>query len=192
MRAIQPWLAERFDDAPIAAVEAVRFARELGAANVAARPLSVLAFVAAIHGDDDEARRLAGEVLEVAAPHGLRPAAASAVYGLAMLDLGRGRWIEALERVEILDETAMRRRSSSRRRFGLAGTLDRSTSLASSSSMASTSAGSVGESTRVFSCAPPSKDSSASGQSPGPSGPEWSFARRARPPASATRAQSTS
>src|SRR5262249_22934972 len=105
MRAVQPWLAQRFDEAVLAAVEAVRFASELGAANVAARPLSVLAFVAAIHGDDDEARRLARRVLEVAAPPGPPAAAASAVYGLARLDLGRGRWIEALERVEILDDT---------------------------------------------------------------------------------------
>jgi DNA-binding CsgD family transcriptional regulator len=104
MRAAQPQMAQRFDEAALAAGEAFQFARELGAANVATRPLSILAFVAAIHGDDEKARELAGEVLEVAAAHGLRPPAANAVYTLAMLDLGRGRWTEALERLEMLDD----------------------------------------------------------------------------------------
>ena len=59
MGAVQHHLAQRFDEAALVAGEGLRFARELGASNAAARPLGILAFSAAIHGDDEEARRRA-------------------------------------------------------------------------------------------------------------------------------------
>jgi DNA-binding CsgD family transcriptional regulator len=96
LSAVQHHLAQRFDEAELVAGEALRFAREFGAVNSTATPLGLLGFAAAIHGDDDEARRLSGEMFELAAAHGLPARATYAVYLLAMLDLGRGRWTEAL------------------------------------------------------------------------------------------------
>jgi DNA-binding CsgD family transcriptional regulator len=99
LRAAHLMLAQRFDEAALEAGEGVQFARELGAVNLALRPLSILAHVAAIRGDDEETRRLVDEVLELAIPRGLQLYATSAIHTLALLDLGRGRWTEALDRL---------------------------------------------------------------------------------------------
>jgi DNA-binding CsgD family transcriptional regulator len=99
LRAAHLMLAQRFDEAALEAREGVQFARELGAVNLALRPLSILAHVAAIRGDDEETRRLVDEMLELAIPRGLRLYATLAVHTLALLDLGRGRWTEALDRL---------------------------------------------------------------------------------------------
>lgn len=102
MSAVQHHLAQRFDEAALVAGDSLRFARELRASNIAARPLGILAFAAAIRGDDDEASLRAGEMLELAAAHGLPARATFAAYSLAMLDLGHGRWAEALERLRVV------------------------------------------------------------------------------------------
>jgi DNA-binding CsgD family transcriptional regulator len=102
MSAAQHYLAQRFEEAALVAGEALQFARELGAANSTATPLGLLAFAAAIRGDDDEARQRSGEMLELAAAHGLPTRATYAVYVLAMLELGRGRWTEALEHFRVV------------------------------------------------------------------------------------------
>jgi DNA-binding CsgD family transcriptional regulator len=100
LRAADLLMAQRFDDTELAATESAQFARDMGAANVAARPLGILAFCAAVHGDESETRRLADEVHAVAAAHGLPMHASAAEYALAMLDLGRGNWLEAFERLQ--------------------------------------------------------------------------------------------
>jgi DNA-binding CsgD family transcriptional regulator len=105
LRAAHLMMAQRFDEAALAANEGVQFARELGALNVTVRPLSILAYVAAIHGDEEEARRRTDEVFELAAAHGFQVHAASAVHTLAMLDLGHGRWTEAYERLTVLTDS---------------------------------------------------------------------------------------
>jgi DNA-binding CsgD family transcriptional regulator len=102
MSAVRHHLAQRFDEAALAAREGLRFARELGAPNATARPLCLLAFAAAVRGDEAEARRHAGEVVELAAAHGLPGRAAFAAYALAMLELGRSRWTEALEHLAVV------------------------------------------------------------------------------------------
>jgi DNA-binding NarL/FixJ family response regulator len=94
--------AQQFDEARLAASEGVQLARELGAANLEPLPLGVLASVAAIRGEDDDALRCADLVLSVSREHGLTLRAASATRALALVDLGRGRWLEALERLESL------------------------------------------------------------------------------------------
>jgi ATP/maltotriose-dependent transcriptional regulator MalT len=88
----------RFDEAAMAADEAVRLAREIGAANLVPHPLSVLAAVAAVRGREQEARDLAEEAIRLAGAHGIGLAAASAVWTLGVLDLARGR-PEARERL---------------------------------------------------------------------------------------------
>lgn len=102
MRAFQFAFAERFDEAAIAAEESSSFARELTATNLAVRSRSVLAFVAAIRGDETEARGRADEVIEHAATHGSSLGFALVLYALAMLELGRARWVDALERFDAL------------------------------------------------------------------------------------------
>jgi DNA-binding CsgD family transcriptional regulator len=96
-RASQLALAQRFDGAELAGAEAVELAREFGAENLVPMPLIALAHVAAVRGRDEETRQRAGEALELATAHGLAVRAASAVRTLALLDLGRGRWAEALD-----------------------------------------------------------------------------------------------
>jgi DNA-binding CsgD family transcriptional regulator len=102
MSAVKHHLAQRFDDVTVEAGEGLRFARELGAPNGTVRSLCLLAYVAAVRGDRDETRRLADEVLELAAAHGLPGRATWAVYTLAMLELGLGRWSEALEHLTVV------------------------------------------------------------------------------------------
>jgi DNA-binding CsgD family transcriptional regulator len=98
--ALQLILAQRYDDAAVAALEAVRFAEELGAANFALLPANVLAVVAAVRGEDEEALRRAHEVLERSGATGQVQQAAVAQWALALVDLGHGRWGDAFGRLE--------------------------------------------------------------------------------------------
>jgi DNA-binding CsgD family transcriptional regulator len=91
----------RFDEAAVAATEAVRLGREIGALNLVPHPLAILAAVAAVRGREAEARELAEEALGLASAHGLGLAAASATWTVGLLDLARGR-PEARERLNSL------------------------------------------------------------------------------------------
>jgi DNA-binding CsgD family transcriptional regulator len=93
---------QRFDLAEREAEEGRAFARDLGATNTAAQCASVLAKMAAVRGDEAEARRYADEVIETASSHGLMPRVGVARYALAFLDLGYSRWAAALERLHAL------------------------------------------------------------------------------------------
>jgi DNA-binding CsgD family transcriptional regulator/tetratricopeptide (TPR) repeat protein len=93
-------MAQRFDAAALAAREALDLSGELGARNLSIFPVSVLATVAAVRGDEETARRCAEEVLEHATARGLALRATSAERALAVLEMGRGRWPEALEHWE--------------------------------------------------------------------------------------------
>ena len=105
LRAAQAIVAQRYDQARLASAEAIQFARELGTENLELLPGALLAFVAAVRGHDDEAREQAEDVIERASPRGLPVPVATAVWALALIDLGRGRWAEALERLDaIVDE----------------------------------------------------------------------------------------
>jgi ATP/maltotriose-dependent transcriptional regulator MalT len=104
MRASRLALEQRFDEAAVAATEAVRLARELRADNLQLYPLAALAMVAAVRGHDDDARRDATSVVELATANGLRLRASTAVYALALLDLGRARWLEALTTLDSLHQ----------------------------------------------------------------------------------------
>jgi DNA-binding CsgD family transcriptional regulator len=100
MRAGQRALTQHFDEAAVAASEAVQLARELNARNLELYPLAALAIVSAVRGVDEEAVSHAESVLGLATANGLRLRASMAVYALALLDLGRARWPEALERLQ--------------------------------------------------------------------------------------------
>ena len=99
VRSSQLLLAQRFDGAALAATEALRFAREVGAENLAATPLTVLAYLSALRGDDGEAARQVGEALDLATARGLHRRAEQCAVALGFLDLCRGRWTEALARL---------------------------------------------------------------------------------------------
>jgi DNA-binding CsgD family transcriptional regulator len=100
-RAGQLVLAQQYDQAGLAAAEAVQLARELGAENLELFPRSFLAFVSAVRGEES-ARRQAEEVLERGLARGFAAPVAVAVYVLAFIELGDGRWEEALERLTTL------------------------------------------------------------------------------------------
>jgi DNA-binding CsgD family transcriptional regulator len=100
VRALQFAFVQRFDEALIAAEEALKYAGELGADNLKPIPLTTMAGIAALRGRDDEASERAGEALRIATAHGLAQRAGSALRALGLLDLSRGRWAEALERFE--------------------------------------------------------------------------------------------
>jgi DNA-binding CsgD family transcriptional regulator len=103
-RAAQLVMAQRFEEAAVAAQEAVRLAGELDAENLVLVPLGSLAIIAAIHGQDDQARRHGERVLELGTAKGLPQRAAIGAYALALADVGRGRWGEALDRFSALEE----------------------------------------------------------------------------------------
>jgi DNA-binding CsgD family transcriptional regulator len=105
IRAVQVAIAQDFDGAAIAATEAVRFARELDAENLEFVPLGTLALVAAIRGRVEEALRSGERVLERAPPRGLRLRASTAIWALALVELGRQRWSDALQRLEELEDS---------------------------------------------------------------------------------------
>jgi DNA-binding CsgD family transcriptional regulator len=110
---LQNFSAQQFDQAAMAAAEAEKLTRDVGADNLLPLPKFVLAGVAAVRGRDKETERHAAEALEIARAHGLPLGAARPLWALALLDLGRGRWTDALARLE----------SISAARMGLAGGL---------------------------------------------------------------------
>jgi DNA-binding CsgD family transcriptional regulator len=62
-------------------------------------PLTCLACLAGLRGEEEECRRLAEEVLGLAAERGLALAAVLATWALAQLDIGLGRWEAAFVRL---------------------------------------------------------------------------------------------
>jgi hypothetical protein len=104
---VQRFVAQRFDQAAAAAAEAEQFALEVGAENLTAFPQFVLAALAAIRGDDAEAIRRADASFELARVHDMPVAAARSMWALGLLDLGRGRWAEALSRFEAVSEARL-------------------------------------------------------------------------------------
>jgi DNA-binding CsgD family transcriptional regulator/tetratricopeptide (TPR) repeat protein len=98
-RAIAALAEGRLGEAVGDADEALRLADDVGAVNYRSLPLASLAWVAGLRGDEDECRRRAEEVLGLSLEHGLAGAAAWATWSLAQLDIGRGRWGDALERL---------------------------------------------------------------------------------------------
>ena len=78
---------------------------EIHADSLTLLPRSALAIVAAVRGDEDDARRQAEEVLELARTKGHPFRASPAVYSLAVLDMAAGRWTDALDHLGRLTDT---------------------------------------------------------------------------------------
>jgi DNA-binding CsgD family transcriptional regulator len=77
-------------------------ADETGQTFPAAMCRSVLAWVAAVRGDQESCRDHAQHVLGAAGQAAIRPAAGSALWALGVLDLGMGRPQQALDRLHRL------------------------------------------------------------------------------------------
>ncbi len=95
-------MAGRYAAVAADAAEGLRLAREAGFVNSACYHLATQALVAAIRGRDDDCRAGAAEAAELAAAHGLGLQNAIAEWARALLDLGSGRFGEALDRLERL------------------------------------------------------------------------------------------
>jgi DNA-binding CsgD family transcriptional regulator len=104
LRALIALWERRLVDAAADADEAVRLADDIGAGNARALPVTVLAWLAGLRGDEAECRRHADEVLALALERGLALPAGLATWALAQLDLAAGRWDEALIRLTALEE----------------------------------------------------------------------------------------
>jgi DNA-binding NarL/FixJ family response regulator/tetratricopeptide (TPR) repeat protein len=86
-------------DAAESASEATRLAEDTGAENARALPMTCLAWIAGMRGEEEECRRLADDVLAVALERGLALPAVLATWALAHLDVALGRWEAALVRL---------------------------------------------------------------------------------------------
>jgi DNA-binding CsgD family transcriptional regulator len=99
--AVEGVVAGRYADAA-AAGEGLKLAADAGLQNAASIFLGVLAWFAAVNGRDDECRAYASEVAERTRANGVAMSNSLAQWGLALLDLSRGRLHEAIGRLEAL------------------------------------------------------------------------------------------
>jgi DNA-binding CsgD family transcriptional regulator len=104
LRALIALWERRLVDAAADADEAMRLADDIGAGNARALPVTVLAWLAGLRGDEAECRRHADEVLALSLERGLALPAGLATWALAQLDLAAGRWDEALLRLIAIEE----------------------------------------------------------------------------------------
>ncbi len=79
---------------------ALTVAVDTGQNSLATYLRGLLAWLAALEGDDERCAALAGEAIRHAQDHGTPPSAADATWALALLDLGHGRYEPALSRME--------------------------------------------------------------------------------------------
>ena len=103
-RSAQLIIAQRHDEAEVAVHEAAALARELSAENILLLLHAVLAILAATQGRSEESHRLGEEVIAVALAKGLPNRVSLATYALAVDDINRARWAEALERFDTMAE----------------------------------------------------------------------------------------
>jgi DNA-binding CsgD family transcriptional regulator len=80
------------------ATEGLRLAREVGLTNAATAHLAALAWLAGMQGREDDCRTFAAEVVMTAPAAGLANANSAAEWGVALLDLGAGRYADATAR----------------------------------------------------------------------------------------------
>jgi DNA-binding CsgD family transcriptional regulator len=90
----------RYRDAADSAGEGLRLAEDTGQWARAWHLRAILGWLAAVTGDDDQCRSLAGESIGYAVNHEFTLAAAWGDWGLALLELGRGDAAAVLARFE--------------------------------------------------------------------------------------------
>ena len=92
----------RFAEAEAAATEGLRLAEETGQEAAACLNLAALVAVAGLRGDDDRCRTLGAQALARSVPRQIGLAVARTNWGIAVLDLGAGRFDAALTRLSAL------------------------------------------------------------------------------------------
>jgi ATP/maltotriose-dependent transcriptional regulator MalT len=97
-------VAGRHTAALVSATEALRLARDLDQPTLVCRCESILAWLAAVRGDEDQCRELAHDTVRLAETHHLATIAVSATWALGLLDLSLGRPEQAFDR--LADRTA--------------------------------------------------------------------------------------
>jgi len=101
LSSLEAWTG-RYSAASANATEGLRIAAETGQDNFGAHLRSVLAWIAAVHGREQECREQAGAAHAQAMGHRLGPAAGISSWALALLDLGAGRPEKARDRLAAL------------------------------------------------------------------------------------------
>jgi DNA-binding CsgD family transcriptional regulator len=92
-------VAGRHAAAIVSATEGLRLARDLAQPASICRCESVLAWLAAVRGEEDRCRQLAEDVIRLADSHQLATIAVSATWALGLLDLSLGRPDQAFDRL---------------------------------------------------------------------------------------------
>ncbi|MEV1036322.1 AAA family ATPase [Streptomyces sp. NPDC050204] len=90
----------RHEDAHAHAAEALRLAEAYDLDHRAAHLRALLAVLAAVRGEEEPTRELAGQALEYTRPRDVGRGTADASWALGLLDLGLGRAQDALEHLE--------------------------------------------------------------------------------------------
>ncbi|RSM67918.1 LuxR family transcriptional regulator [Actinoplanes sp. ATCC 53533] len=98
LSSLEAWTG-RFSAATANATEGLRIAVETGQDNPAAHLRGVLAWIAAVHGREQDCREQAAAAHAHAIGHRLGPAAGISSWSLALLDLGAGRPESARDRL---------------------------------------------------------------------------------------------
>ncbi|UVS80408.1 helix-turn-helix transcriptional regulator [Actinokineospora sp. UTMC 2448] len=98
----------RHPDAADEAGEALRIARELGHRQWIAETSGVLAYLAAVSGDERDCHAFADDALAAPEPDAPPPGLSWAQWALALLDLGNARWESALSRLAALHSGPVR------------------------------------------------------------------------------------
>lgn len=88
----------RHSAALVSGTEGLRLARDLGLPTAICSCASVLAWLAAVRGEEDRCRELAAEAVELSETHQLAGIAVVATWALALLDLSLGRPEQACDR----------------------------------------------------------------------------------------------
>lgn len=92
----------RFAEATACSLEGLALARTMGQGNVAADHLSLLALLAALHGDRESCERHAAQAIQTASVRGLSRSEAFISWARAALDLLEDRPAEAAARLEVM------------------------------------------------------------------------------------------
>jgi DNA-binding NarL/FixJ family response regulator len=92
-------VASRLTAATVSATEGLRLARDLGQPTSVCRCESILAWLAAVRGEEDRCHELAHDTIRLAEAHQLATIAVSATWALGLLELSLGRPEQAFDRL---------------------------------------------------------------------------------------------
>jgi len=98
-------LYDRVAAASAASEEGLQLALETGLVNCACLHRAILAWVAAVRGDDERCVSLAEQATETALQHGLAPQNSIAQWAVGLLHLGLGQWESATIRLDEMIES---------------------------------------------------------------------------------------